>query len=293
MGGASAAAAADDLCAGGEPLRSHGAVAGGIAGAGPAAVLGVPSFAGVGVDDDGLRGGGAEFCDEGPDKLRLGAVHADGDGLRECGNRRSAISEPLAVGCVTAVRAGEGEPRRQVGPGGESFADGLRLLERGQGFKGQQVGGLRAGCRGEDRDALAVELDQGGVGAVVVAVVFGAVMEGCSVRAEGCGDEDAAGGVFGSGLAGESDGAQQGSVGPFGGESDLGIAHAGDLVAGGEDAVGSGFDVGAMDGDDLGGFVFKDVGGPERAIDVRAEVFELRREAAVEYVDAIEECGAC
>lgn len=56
---ARAAAATDDLCTGGSPLRGPDSLCRWIAGPGPTTVLSIPSFAGVGVDDDGFVGRGA------------------------------------------------------------------------------------------------------------------------------------------------------------------------------------------------------------------------------------------
>src|ERR1039458_2982584 len=98
MAWAGAAAATDQLRSGCEPFFCEGSKAGGIAFAGPAAGLGVPAFAGVGIDDDGLGRGLAKFGNEGGDSAWRGAVHTDGDGLREGGGERGARSQRLVVG---------------------------------------------------------------------------------------------------------------------------------------------------------------------------------------------------
>lgn len=54
VSGTRAAASADDLSAGGEPLRGLDGVGFRIAGANPATMLGIPAFTGVGIDEDGL-----------------------------------------------------------------------------------------------------------------------------------------------------------------------------------------------------------------------------------------------
>src|ERR1700758_5449739 len=84
--GACAAASADDLRAGIAPLGSVGAVSRGVAGAGPAAVLRIPAFAGVWVYDDWFVGSGAEFSDQCGDQRGVRAVDANGYGLRKCGD---------------------------------------------------------------------------------------------------------------------------------------------------------------------------------------------------------------
>ena len=67
-------------------------------------------------------------------------------------------------------------------------------------------------------------------------------------------------------------------------EADFCVAHARDLVAGGFDDVGAGLDVSAMYGYDFFGRIFENVRGPERAVDIGAEEFELGGHAAVEDV---------
>lgn len=289
--GAGTAAAADELRPGGEPLRSHGAELCGIGKAGPAAVFCVPTFARVGVDEDGLAGSGVQLGDELWNPGWGNAVDADGESLRERGNESGRIGDGLAVGDVLGIAAGEADPDGKFGPGGEGFGDGVRFIERRDGFEGQEIGGLRSVGMGEDFDALAMEADEIGVGAVVIAVVFGAVVECCAVRAERGGDEDAAGGEFGDGGAGDGDGFEKCGVGVLGRKAALGVAHARDLVAAGGNALSSGGDESAMDGGDFIGLVFKDVGGPQRTVDAGAEEFEFGGEAAVDDAHTVEDRG--
>jgi hypothetical protein len=70
------------------------------------------------------------------------------------------------------------------------------------------------------------------------------------------------------------------------GIEDLGVGLGGDLVAGGEDAVGSGGEVAFMDGFDLPGLFAQDVRRPERAGEVAAELFQFGGHASVEDADA-------
>ena len=93
---------------------------------------------------------------------------------------------------------------------------------------------------------------------------------------------DFAGGEFGGGFAGEVHGLEQCGVGPFGSDPDFGVTHAGDLITCGLDAIGSGFDVAAMDGGDCFGCVVENMRGPERAVDVCAQMLEFGGHAAVE-----------
>jgi len=100
MLGPRAAAAANDLCAGGKPIRSRPAEIYGVARAGPAASLRVPLFAGVGIDEDRLVCGGAEFGNQIKDQRRSRAVDADRRGLRENCDGASAIGEQFAMSDV-------------------------------------------------------------------------------------------------------------------------------------------------------------------------------------------------
>jgi hypothetical protein len=113
-------------------------------------------------------------------------------------------------------------------------------------------------------------------------VVFGTIVQCSAVWTERCGDKDGAVGKGGCGFAGQRNRTKQSSIGAGGVKADFCVAHAGDLVAGGLDAIGSGFDIGAMDSDDFFGRVFKNMRGPERAVDVGSEIFELRGHASVE-----------
>src|SRR5580692_10935104 len=74
------AAPSDDVRPGGEPFDRIAPKACRVTGSGPATSLGIPDFAGVGVDDDRLAGGFSQLANQGGDKRRLSAVDADGDG---------------------------------------------------------------------------------------------------------------------------------------------------------------------------------------------------------------------
>jgi hypothetical protein len=84
---------------------------------------------------------------------------------------------------------------------------------------------------------------------------------------------------------------KQSGVGTSGVEADLCVSHAGDLVAGGFDDVGPGFDVGAMDGEDFFGGILEDVRGPERTVDVSTQVLEFGGQAAIKDMGTMEEAA--
>jgi hypothetical protein len=277
-----AATASDDLRAGLVPLFGFISECPWVAGAGPAAMLRVPAFAGIGIDNDRLVGSFAELCDEIGDERWMRAVNSDCDGLRKSRDRTSALTEEFAVSHMLTVSTGEREPGGEFGMGCERLSDGFGFAERGQSFEGEKVRGFRGRRGGEDIDALSMKFDQVIEGAGVVAVVFGAVMECCAVGSERCGDEDTAIGIRCYGLAGERNRAKESSISAPWIEAYFNVAHARDLVTGSFDDVGAGFDVGTMDGDDLFRRRFEDVRGPEGAVDVRAEILEFGGHAAVE-----------
>jgi hypothetical protein len=210
------------------------------------------------------------------------AVDADGYGLGKRGDGCGALAEKLSVGYVFPVWTSEGKPRGEFRVWSECLADGFCFSERWECFEGENIRGLRWLRCGKHIDTLAMELDEIGEGAGVIAVIFGAVVESCAVWTEGSGDEDALVRKCGYDLAGERNCAEQGSISAGWIEGDFCIAHARNLVASGFDDVGSGLDVGAMDGCDFFRRFFEDMGGPQRAVDVGAEVFEFRGHATVE-----------
>ena len=193
------------------------------------------------------------------------------------------------MGYVLLVPAGEGEPGSEIRIGRKGLADGLGFFEGREGFEGEGFPSLNAR---QNFDAGGMKGNEVGVGAVVVAMVFGAVVERRAVGSEGDGDQDLARGKFGCGIASEFDGTEQSSVGTFWSEADFGVAHPRDLIAGGLDAVGARFNVGVMNGGDFFGRVFENMRGPEGAVDIRAQVLEFRGQAAIEDVDAVQECLA-
>src|SRR6185437_2556562 len=129
------------------------------------------------------------------------------------------------MGDAGGVTAGEADPDWDLGPWNKSFCNGACFIERGYGFEGEEIGSLRFGSAGEDLDALAMEAYEIVVGAVVIAVVLGALVESRAVRAQRGGNEDAARGEFRGSGASDSDGVEQSRVGAFRREAALGIAH--------------------------------------------------------------------
>lgn len=134
-----------------------------------------------------------------------------------------------------------------------------------------------------------MEVDEVVVCAVVVAVIFGAIVEGGAVGSEGHSDEGRLVNEFGGGGAGERNGMEKSYVGALRGKAHLGVTHARDLIAGGLNAVSAGPEVGAVDGEDFVGRVFEYLRGPERAVDIRAHVLKLGGHASVENADAVKD----
>ena len=91
---------------------------------------------------------------------------------------------PMAVCDVLLIAAGECEPGREFGVGRERLADGLGFSKRGQRFKGQEIGNFFSVCVRKGRDALTMEGDQIIKGAVVVAVILGAVVQHGAIGTE-------------------------------------------------------------------------------------------------------------
>ena len=113
----------------------------------------------------------------------MGAVDADGDGLREGGDSSRTLTEKFAVGDVLLIAAGEREPGGEFRMRSESLADGFGFRERRQRFEGEKVRGFSPSCVRQDLNPISMELDEIGEGAGVVAVVFGTIVECRSVRA--------------------------------------------------------------------------------------------------------------
>jgi hypothetical protein len=76
---------------------------------------------------------------------------------------------------VTDKAAGKAEPRLERGKVGKGQADRARLVKRRKRLEGKQIGLRLAVCKHEN--ALAMELDQFGKAAIVVAVILGAVVQ--------------------------------------------------------------------------------------------------------------------
>jgi hypothetical protein len=86
----------------------------------------------------------------------------------------------------------------------------------------------------------------------------------------------------GAGVFGEMHGEAQ-SFNGFGiGEADFAEALAGELIAGGGDAVGASLKIGEMHGFNFFGMFAQNLAGPERAGDIAAGGFEFCGEATIE-----------
>ena len=104
------AAATDGMGSSGVPAKCKLGKLRDIGRAVPAAVLGVPELAGVGVDDNGFGGGGSRFSNEPVDELRCGAVYPYSDDLGDGAEKSNAFGKAFAAGDVRGVFAGEGNP---------------------------------------------------------------------------------------------------------------------------------------------------------------------------------------
>src|SRR5271170_425256 len=232
MLGASPTASSDNLRASLTPLLGESAKASGVCLAAPTARSSVPNLAGVGIDDDRLRGSRFQLADQRGHKSWGGAVDPNGDDLRDRIKHRRAFRDSFAMGDAVLVPAGKAYPGSNLPMVPKGSDDGTCLFERGNGLEGDQVG---VGF-GEDGKPAGVEGDQLTEGEIVVAVIFGAIVQGRSVGAKRGGDQDFAGGLLVLALAGflgETDGLAQAGGGVFGRETDFCISLSGNLVASG------------------------------------------------------------
>ena len=126
--------------------------------------------------------------------------------------------------------------------------------------------------------------------AIVVAVVLCSVVKRSTVRAERASNKDVAFRKFSGYRASKRNRTQQCSIGTLRRQADLGITHTRDLIATSGYALGTCLNVGAMRGCNLVRFVFEHMGRPERAVNARAQEFELRGEAAVDDMDTAQDC---
>ncbi len=275
-----------------EPLRRLRAKVLRIAHARPAPPRRVPSLAGVRIDHDRLVRSRAQFLDQRWDPLRRNAVYADGHRLRERSNQRGAIGQSLAVGNVFLVAARKAEPSLEFGPQRQRLAHRASFFERRKSLKSEKIRGLRARGSREHLDALAMEADQIVVGAVVVAVILAAVVQRRAIRPQRAGDENMPAGKLRNHRPRQLDGSQQRRIGALGWKSHLGIAHPRNLVTACGNALRARFDVGAMHGEQLFRLVLKDVRRPQRTVDPRTRIFELRGQAAVDDMNATQKCVA-
>jgi hypothetical protein len=102
------------------------------------------------------------------------------------------LTQQFAVSDVLVVATGEGEPGGEFGVRRKRLANGFSLGQRWECFEGEKVWRLQRRCGGEDTDAVAMELTEVFESADVIAVIFRAVVEGCAIGSERCGNKDAA-----------------------------------------------------------------------------------------------------
>ena len=121
-------------------------------------------------------------------------------------------------------------------------------------------------------------------GARVVAMKLRAIREGRAKWTDGCGDQ---GVVFGrraevdAGLLCNRDGTTESGFGVGGGDASVFESGEGDLITGGDEALGADFEVGVVDAGNLLGVIEENAGGPEGVVNVATIAREFRAEAAV------------
>src|ERR1700744_2652279 len=124
--------------------------------------------------------------------------------------------------------------------------------------------------------------------ALVIAVVFSAIVERRAVGPErGC-NQHFFFRKFCACLCGNVDGAQESLVSALGGKTIFGIPFPGDLVARSEQKIRTGLKISAMHGSDLFRRIFEDMRGPERTGDIGAEEFKLGGHSAIKHSSVIE-----
>ena len=108
--------------------------------AGPGIRSGVVGLAGVWINHDGLAGShGTNLSDQRPDKLRFGAVDAQGPYSRVCSEQRANIAERRTVAEMPFVAATKTDPGRQPSLL-EQAAQNLGFAAVGNRLTGKQVG---------------------------------------------------------------------------------------------------------------------------------------------------------
>ena len=137
------------------PLLGRLGEAGGVSFARPGARLGVPSLAGVGVDDDRLGCRRFHGSDQWRDECWGGAVDPDGHDLRHGIEKATAIGDWLAMGGVGCIPAGKAHPGGDLRILLESPDDGAGFFEGWDGLEGDDIS---VGV-GEHSKAPSVEAD--------------------------------------------------------------------------------------------------------------------------------------
>lgn len=206
------------------------------------------------------------MLDEGGDVARVGTVDAEGNDLRVLVEHREEVNEGGAVIEVVGVLAGEAEPSGEVGGGGEELAEGVGFVAVGDCFAGEDVG-LGGG---EEVPTVIVELEKVLAGLVIEAGIFGAIGEVGGIGADAGGDEGAVAAEAVRFFAPkhitcflrQSDSTGDEMLGIFGRVAHLHKAGDGGLVAGGDEAIGTGAEVSKVDVADGGWLLVEEVGGP-------------------------------
>jgi hypothetical protein len=151
----------------------------------PAHSRGVVAFTRVRIDDDGLGGVRRGDLDQRCDVLRRSAVDPDRGDLRAAFERIDASGERLALADMHAVAAREADPRLYLGKLRQQTRQRDGLVAARQCFAGEQIGAGRC----EHCETRAMERDQRVDVQAIVAVVFGAVVQRRTIRADRRGDK--------------------------------------------------------------------------------------------------------
>jgi hypothetical protein len=253
----------------------------------PEAVFRVPKLAGVGIDKDGLSGGGLRFRDKRRDEIRSRAIDADRDDLWDGVQQGDAFGQAFAVGNVSGIFASEGDPCGNTRKLYERSRDSTRFFKRRNCFERDNVGV----CATDNSEALGMESDQIVKADLITSVKFGSVVKSCSIGAERCGDEDGTpvlpAELIACGL-GDHDGFAQRCRSVSGRTAEFSIPARRDLVADGRDAVGAGAEVVEMNLDDDAGRRIEHVRGPEWSGNIAAAALKLGGHSSIENPECAE-----
>ena len=184
---------------------------------------------------------------------------------------------------VLFVAASKGEPHGQVWPWGQCLSDCLSFGQRRQCFKRKQIGLLRRVCHCQNLNSLAMKIDKFAEGNGVVAVVLRTVVEHCTERPKGCSNQYLALGKLSGSCTSQRDRTKKRSVGLLRRKTKFRIASARHLVAGSFDTIRPRLDVRAMNGNDLLWLILQHMRGPQRTINIGAEILKLGSHPSIEH----------